>query len=577
MDSFPLLSLIVFAPTIGALLIFLLPNLRPDQTRLVAIGTATVTFVASLAMLVGFDRNAEFQFRETVDWLPSLGVSYSLGVDGIALILVLMTTAISLIAIGWSWDTVATRHREYFVSLLLLETGILGVFVSLDLFVFYIFWEIMLIPTALLIGIWGGHRRVYASLKFFLYTLFSSLLMLAGIVATYQAYFNETGIRTLNILELQNGTYGATFQNWAFAAFFIAFAVKVPIWPFHTWQADAYQAAPTASVVMLSAIMSKMGVYGLLRYNLPLFEQGADWWAPAVIVLSIIGILYGALVALVQTDMKRLLAFSSLSHMGFATLGLFVFNTQGFQGSIMVMVAHGINSAALFLLVGVLAQRTGTTDIRAYSGVASRLPAYAGYFTLFMFASIGLPGLSAFIGEFLAALGAWDWNPWAATFTFAVVIFSAWYMIWMFQRILFGRAPGQAPDAHDGELTPVEREIVSEVTAATHVGHSSHGLGQPAPLVSGGSPANREASTLAGMDQPAESAELPDSPEVIGEPVYQDQTQLAGIGRRWSDITLKEGLTVAPLAVLTLVVGTYPGPIFDIFAPAVERILATLP
>jgi NADH-quinone oxidoreductase subunit M len=576
MDSFPLLSLIVFAPTIGALLIFLLPSLRPEQTRLVAIATAAVTFLLSLGMLFGFDQNADFQFRETVEWLPSLGASYALGVDGIALILVLLTTLISLIAIGWSWDTVATRHREFFLSLLLLETGILGVFVSLDLFVFYIFWEIMLIPTALLIGIWGGHRRVYASLKFFLYTLFSSLLMLAGIVATYQAYFNQTGVRTLNILDLQNGTYSDTFQNWAFAAFFIAFAVKVPIWPFHTWQADAYQAAPTASVVMLSAVMSKMGVYGLIRYNLPLFERGADWWAPAVIVLSIIGILYGALVALVQTDMKRLLAFSSLSHMGFATLGLFVFNTQGFQGSILVMVAHGLNSGALFLLVGVLAQRANSTEIRSYSGVASRMPAFGGYFTLFMFASIGLPGLSAFIGEFLVALGTWDWNPWAATFTFAVVIFSAWYMIWMFQRIVFGRAPGQAPDAHDGELTPQERRIVSEVTAETHGGQG--GLPNVAmPLISGGSPANRQASTLAGMDEPAELAELPDSLEVTGEPIYPDQRELVGAGRRWRDISLKEGLTIAPLAVLTLVVGVYPAPIFDIVGPAVERILATLP
>ena len=572
MDSFPLLSLMTFLPTIGALLIFLLPRLSLEQTRTVAVGTAALTFVASLAMLAGYHPHNGMQFREHLDWLPSLGASYSLGVDGIAVVLVLITTLVSLVAIGWSWDDIGTRQREYFLAILLLETGILGVFVALDLFVFYIFWEIMLIPTALLIGIWGSHRRVYASLKFFLYTLFSSLLMLAGIVATYQAYFNETGVRTLNILDLQNGHYGTEFGRWAFAAFLIAFAVKIPIWPFHTWQADAYQAAPTATTVMLSAVMSKMGVFGLIRYNLPLFEDAARWWAPAVIVLSLIGILYGAFVALVQPDMKRLMAYSSISHMGFATLGLFVFNTQGFQGTMLVMVAHAINSAALFLLIGALERRGHSTEIRAFSGIASRMPAFAGYFTLFMFASIGLPGLSAFIGEFLVSLGAWHWHPWAAVFSFAVVIVAAWYMIWMFQRIIFGRALGQAPDAHDGDLTLAERRIINELTHADSISHGA----APIPVISGGGPANREASTLAGWEEPGESAELPDSETAIHRPEWPDQTDLVGAGRRWRDITLKEGLTIAPFAVLTLAVGIYPRPIFDLISPTIEQILATL-
>jgi NADH-quinone oxidoreductase subunit M len=277
---------------------------------------------------------------------------------------------LSVIAIVWSWDTVRTRQREYFIAMLLLETGMLGVFMALDLFIFYIFWELMLIPMALLIGIWGSANRVYAATKFFLYTLFGSLLMLVGIVALYQAYYNETGERTLDILRLQEGVglgaYGGTFQFWVFAAFFIAFAVKVPMFPFHTWLPDAHVEAPTAASVILAAVMLKMGGYGLLRFNLPLVPQGTEDWTPIIISLSIVGIIYGALVALVQPDMKKLIAYSSVSHMGFVTLGIFIMNLQGMDGAMMVMLAHGFNTGALFLLVGVVYERSHTRAIAAY-------------------------------------------------------------------------------------------------------------------------------------------------------------------------------------------------------------------
>jgi NADH-quinone oxidoreductase subunit M len=553
-NGFPILSVMTFLPLVGALVIFFTPRASAALPRMVALVASLLSLLLSILMLLRFDRNAPFQagqpvpFQEKLDWLPGVGVSYFLGVDAISVLLIVLTTLLSTIAVIWSWDTIAKRQREYFLALLLLETGMIGVFVALDLFVFYIFWELMLIPMALLIGIWGSTNRVYSAVKFFLYTLFGSLLMLVGIIATYQAYFNQTGTRTLNVLELAQGTYDRTFQFWVFAAFFIAFAVKVPLFPFHTWLPDAHTEAPTAASVILAAVMLKMGGYGMLRFNLPLFPEATRIWAPWIILLSVIAILYGALVALPQPDMKRLIAYSSVSHMGFVTLGIFILNQHGLNGAMVVMLAHGFNTGALFLLVGVIYERAHTRQISAFGGLGGKMPVWTALFGLFMFASIGLPGLSGFVGEFLVALGTWQYNPWAALFTFAVVIFAAWYMMWLFQRLAFGRAKGELPDPHDAALTAEERAMLA---AAGGHGHA------PMP-VSGGSHAH---AGQAGAE-----------PSEAHEPYAAMQAQEHV--RPWPDITLKEGLTLFPLAVLTIVVGVYPGPVLNLIQPAVDRILA---
>ena len=571
MDSFPILSIIAYLPALGALAILFAARSSETLPRQIAVVVSALSFVLSVFLLFGFDKNAEFQYTEHRTWLSDLGVSYFLGVDGIALLLIVLTTLISLIAVIWSWDTIKVRHREYYIALLLLETGMLGVFMALDLFIFYIFWEIMLIPMALLIGIWGSDNRVYAAVKFFLYTLFGSLLMLIGIIATYQAYYLETGERTLNILKLQEGValgaYGSTFQFWVFAAFFIAFAVKVPMFPFHTWLPDAHVQAPTAASVILASVMLKMGGYGLLRFNLPLFPDGTADWAPIIITLSIIGIIYGALVALVQPDMKKLIAYSSVSHMGFVTLGIFIMNLQGMEGAMMVMLAHGFNTGGLFLIVGVIYERAHTRDINAFGGLASRMPRWSFYFLLFMFASIGLPGLSGFVGEFLVALGTWDYNPWAAFITFSVVIFAAWYMMWLFQRVVFGRASGQAPDPGDSELTPREVEELRRLG-----GHDTgvepgtydtddHGGLEPRPV----SGADHDETNYGEQGHtPQADPAYPDS-----YPTHEGQMDSS----KWADLTTKETLTLLPLAVLTVVFGVYPKPVFDFVEPSFQAIL----
>ncbi|MGI8484284.1 MAG: complex I subunit 4 family protein [Thermomicrobiales bacterium] len=548
MDSFPILSLIAYAPVVGALVILFAPKASSELPRRIALGASIVSFVLSLIMLFNFKRNADFQFTEYRVWLKDIGISYFMGVDGIAVLLIVLTTLICLISFIWSWDTINVRRREYYIAMLLLETGMLGVFMALDLFIFYIFWELMLIPMALLIGVWGSTNRVYAATKFFLYTLFGSLLMLVAIVATYQNYFSQTNIRTLNILELQGGDYSRTFQFWVFAAFFIAFAVKVPMFPFHTWLPDAHVQAPTAASVILASVMLKMGGYGMLRFNLPLFPQGTADWAPVVISLSVIGIIYGALVALVQPDFKKLIAYSSVSHMGFVTLGIFIMNLQGMDGAMIVMMAHGFNTGALFLIVGVIYERAHTRDISAFGGLATRMPKWATYFLLFMFASIGLPGLSGFVGEFLVTLGTWDYNRWVALITFTVVIFAAWYMLWLYQRVVFGRASGQAPDPGDTELTR------GEMAELATLGNGGHGHGGMAP-VAGGS---------------HDHDDIHDHSVTDSYPTHEGQKDSS----LWKDLTTKETMTLLPLAVLTVVFGIYPKPLLAIVEPSFQAILA---
>jgi NADH-quinone oxidoreductase subunit M len=437
MSGLPVLSLIVFTPVIGVLVLLVVPGDNHRAIRWIALLAALVSFGFSLLLLgyrIGGD---EFQFTENVDWIPAFGMGYRLGVDGISVVLVMLTTLLSVVAILYSWDPITKRVKEYYASMLLLMVGMLGVFVALDLFLFYVFWEISLIPMYLVIGIWGGPRRIYATIKFVIYTLIGSLLMLVAILAVAIAHASAGNPFTFSYIELRGFPFSDGLQALAFIAFFLAFAIKVPMWPLHTWLPDAHVEAPTAGSIILAGVLLKLGGYGFLRYSLPLLPDAAKQFAPIVIGLAIVAILYGALVSMVQPDLKKLIAYSSVSHMGFVMLGAFVFNAQGLSGAVFQMISHGITTGALFLLVGVIYERTHDRAIAHMGGLNARLPRYAALFGLFTFASIGLPGLSGFVGEFLVVLGAFRFNGWVAAATMVVVIFSAVYMLWMFQRVFF--------------------------------------------------------------------------------------------------------------------------------------------
>jgi NADH-quinone oxidoreductase subunit M len=442
----PLLSLIVFVPLVGALLIAFVPRGNHGAIRSIALGTALVDWVLSLLLLVGFlPTHPGFQYVETADWIPAFGIQYKLGVDGLSLVLVVLTTTLSWISILASFSPIRERIKEYMIAFLVLEIGLIGVFVSLDLFLFYVFFEVVLVPMYLIIGIWGGPNRVYATIKFVLYTLVGSLLMLVGILATAYAFQaahggNWTGAFDYEALKAFASTTGFdnALQLGAFLAFFLAFAIKLPMFPFHTWLPDAHVEAPTAGSVMLAAILLKLGGYGFIRFAVPLFPDAAHTYGPAIILLSVIAIIYGAIVALVQPDLKKLVAYSSVSHMGFVTLGIFVFQEQGLQGAILQMVNHGLITGALFLLVGVIYERTHDRQIAKMGGLSSRTPVYAAAFGFFAFASAGLPGLSGFVGEFLTLVGSFAYSPIVAAASTFVMIFAAGYLLWMFQRMFFG-------------------------------------------------------------------------------------------------------------------------------------------
>jgi len=437
MNGVPILSLIVFSPLIGVLVMLFVPGSNHRAIKSVALIAALASFVFSLR-LIGYDTaGAEFQFREDYQWIPAFGMGYRMGVDGLSVVLVLLTTILSVVAIVYSFDPIKTRVKEYYATMLLLMVGMLGVFVSLDMFLFYVFWEISLIPMYLMIGIWGGPRRIYATVKFVIYTLVGSLLMLVAILAVAIAHASGGNDFTFAYEALRGYPYTDGLQALAFIAFFLAFAIKVPMWPLHTWLPDAHTEAPTAGSIILAGVLLKLGGYGFLRFSLPLLPDAAVQFAPIVIGLAIVAIVYGALVSMVQPDLKRLIAYSSVSHMGFVMLGAFVFNEQGLSGAVFQMVSHGVTTGALFLLVGVIYERTHDRMIAHMGGLNARLPRYAMMFGLFTFASIGLPGLSGFVGEFLVLLGAFQYNGWVAAATMVVVILSAVYMLWMFQRVFF--------------------------------------------------------------------------------------------------------------------------------------------
>ncbi len=441
----PLVTIVTFLPALGALAITFLPGSRPNLARYTALGFALLAWVVSLVMLAGFvATNHADQFTESAPWIPMFGITYSVGVDGLSMVLVVLTTTLTWISILASFSPIQVRVKEYMISFLVLEVGMIGVFVARDLFLFYIFWELVLVPMYLIIGIWGGKDRIYATIKFVLYTLVGSLLMLVAILATAFTFQASTGSwdGAFSVAKLAeagaSGLFGGTFGFLAFGAFFLAFAIKVPMFPFHTWLPDAHVQAPTAGSVILAGVLLKLGGYGFIRFALPLFPEAAHTWAPFIIVLSLIGIIYGAIVALVQPDLKKLVAYSSVSHMGFVTLGIFVFQEQGMQGAILQMVSHGLITGALFLLVGVIYERTHDRTIAKMGGLGSATPVYAAAFGFFVFASVGLPGLSGFVGEFLTLLGTFVAYPAAAVVATFVMILAAGYLLWMFQRMMFG-------------------------------------------------------------------------------------------------------------------------------------------
>jgi len=460
-----ILTIVTFVPLFGALLLLLVNKEKKRTIMLGATWIAGIDFVLSLPLFFNFDAaRGGFQFVERASWIPSIGVQYLLGIDGISLLLLLLTTFLGLISILSSWTAIQDRVKEYYVYMLVLQTGMLGVFVSLDFFLFYVFWEAMLVPMYFLIGIWGGPRRLYAAIKFFLYTLLGSVLMLLGILALYFYYPKAGGAAagTFEITELirvlgpLNDPAWLELQKWIFLAFFVGFAIKVPMFPFHTWLPDAHVEAPTAGSVILAGVLLKMGTYGFVRFSLPLLPNATKHYLPWMLALSVVGILYGAMVAMVQKDWKKLVAYSSVSHLGFCMLGIFALNYKGIAGGVLQMINHGLSTGALFLIVGLIYERRHTRLIAEFGGLSKVMPIYATLFMIITMSSIGLPVLNGFIGEFAILAGAFDipdgygfripWlgnlyiggKFWVVAAVFGIVLGAA-YMLWLYQRTMFGR------------------------------------------------------------------------------------------------------------------------------------------
>jgi len=431
--SYPILSMVIFLPVLGALVILLNRRSWERLSKWIALATSIATFLLSLTLFTDFDKTThKMQFVEKHSWIPNWNINYFLGVDGISVLFVLLSTLTAILCVLISWESITKKVKEFYISILLTTAFMIGVFCSLDFFLFYLFWEAMLIPMFLIIGVWGGPNRVYAAIKFFLYTLVGSLLMLIGIIVLYFYSGN-----TFDILTMMTIKYPYTMQMWLFWAFFAAFAVKVPMWPVHTWLPDAHTEAPTAGSVILAAVLIKMGAYGFLRFSLPLLPEASKAMVPVMLTLSVIAIIYGAVICLAQTDLKRLIAYSSVSHMGFVTLGIFALNAQGLEGGILQMLNHGVVTGALFLSVGVVYDRTHTRKIADYGGLASVMPIYSAFFMVFTLASIGLPATNGFIGEFLILLGGFAANKWAGVLACTGIIIGAGYMLWLYQRIFF--------------------------------------------------------------------------------------------------------------------------------------------
>ncbi len=437
MSDWPLLSIVTFLPLVGVAFILMIrgePGVVERNSRNVALLTSSATFVMSLFLWFGFaSGTADFQFVEKTDWLPGTGISYHMGVDGISVLFVLLSTFLTPICVLASWEAIHNRVKEYMIAFLILETMMVGMFCSLDFMLFYIFFEGVLVPMFILIGVWGGARRIYAAFKFFLYTLAGSVLMLVALLTM----FMNAG--TTDIPELLKYSFAPGLQTWLFLAMFASFAVKVPMWPVHTWLPDAHVEAPTAASVILAGVLLKMGAYGFLRFSVPMLPQATADFTPMVYALSVIAVIYTSLVALVQEDMKKLIAYSSVAHMGFVTIGIFTMTTQGVTGALFQMLSHGVVAGALFLCVGVIYDRLHTREIARYGGLMHCMPKYATVFMLFMMASVGLPGTSGFVGELLVVLGTFQVNTLVAALMSTGLVLGACYMLFLYRRVVFGK------------------------------------------------------------------------------------------------------------------------------------------
>ncbi|MCX6637099.1 MAG: NADH-quinone oxidoreductase subunit M [Acidobacteria bacterium] len=446
-----ILSIILFTPLVGLLVLLLIPSRNQRAIKLWANLASFAGFLACLPLVVVFDPARDFQFIEKVSWIPTLGASYHLGIDGYGLLLVELTGLLGFLSILASWSAIQHRLKEYYASFLVLQVGMLGVFMALDFLLFFVFWELVLVPMYLIIGIWGGPRRVYAAIKFMIYTLVGSVLMLLGILTLHLEHFRQFQVRTFDVAELMKTSLSGNLQWWVFWAFFVGFAVKVPMWPLHTWLPDAHVEAPTAGSVILASVLLKMGTYGFLRFSLPLLPDAAK--DPAIInvmaVLSLIAIVYGALVSLMQTDWKKLVAYSSVSHLGFCTLGIFALNPAGIAGSILQQINHGISTGMLFLIVGVVYERRHTREIADYGGLMRVMPVFTIVFLITALSSMGMPPLNGFVGEITILQGAYqtslNWAVWAAI----GIVIGAAYLIWLFQRTMLGETAAKNRDLPD--------------------------------------------------------------------------------------------------------------------------------
>ena len=437
--EFPLLSLILLVPLVGAIILLFVDRRRDDTIRWIANIVASLGFLVSLPLWFWYDSaNPDWQFVERAPWIPSIGAEYFLGVDGFSSLLVLLTTLMGMIAILSSWTAITERVKEYYIFLLVLQTGMIGAFITLDFLLFFLFWEVMLVPMYFLIGIWGSDNRLYSAIKFFLYTLVGSVVMLLGILAVYFYQYSVTGVYTFDVTQFHELNMPVDLQWWVFLAFFLGFAVKVPMFPFHTWLPDAHTDAPTAGSVILAAVLLKMGTYGFIRFSLPILPDATVSFVPLIAGLSIVGIIYGALVALSQSDWKRLVAYSSVSHMGLVMLGMFALTPVGITGSIIQQINHGISTGALFLIVGIVYERRHTREISEYGGLSKTMPVFAAVFLIMTMSSIGLPTLNGFIGEILILQGVFVVSKWWAAVAATGIVLGAAYMLWLYQRTMFG-------------------------------------------------------------------------------------------------------------------------------------------
>ena len=435
MTDIPLLSLTIFLPLLGAVVILLIKEDKSsvDNIRKVALCTSIGVFLLSLLIWLQFDNSkAEYQFQEKIRWFSDFNFYYHIGIDGISLFMVILSTFLTSLCILASWESIKIRVKEYMLAFLFLETVMIGMFASVDILLFYIFFEAVLIPMYLIIGIWGGDRRIYASFKFFLYTLLGSVLMLIAIVVIYKL------TNSMSIADLQGNYFSTNIQMYLWLAFFASFAVKIPMWPFHTWLPDAHVEAPTSGSVILAGVLLKMGGYGFIRFSLGMLPEASEFFAPLIMTLSIIAIVYTSLVAIAQTDIKKLIAYSSVAHMGLVTIGIFIVNSQGLEGAMIQMISHGVVSGALFLCVGVIYDRMHTREIKFYGGLVNRMPIYSTVFMIFMLGSVGLPGTSGFIGEFLIIVGSFKYSSIVVIGAASGIILSAVYMLYLYKRIIFG-------------------------------------------------------------------------------------------------------------------------------------------